>query len=127
MKMFHKSDPSVRWGRLVSGILSCLVAAGLGAAEPESVPLQKRTRVADSETLFSELGAETTGVTFVNPIDTKHPLKRLYTSAFGGGGVAAGDVDGDGRCDLYFVSGARENRLYRNLGEGKFADITGEA
>ncbi len=125
--MFHKSDPSVRWGRFVSGVFSCLVAAGLGAAEPDSVPLQKRTRVADSETLFSELGAETTGIRFVNPIDTKHPLKRLYTSAFGGGGVAAGDVDGDGRCDLYFVSGARANRLYRNLGEGKFADITGEA
>jgi len=41
--------------------------------------------------------------------------------------VAAGDLDGDGRCDLYFVSGPRTNHLYRNLGEGRFADITAAA
>ena len=87
--MFYKSDPSVRWGRFVFGLLAFFVVVGLGAAEPKSVPLQERTRVANSKTLFSELGAATTGIEFVNPIDTKHPLKRLYTSAFGGGGVAA--------------------------------------
>jgi len=109
---------------------ACLSCAGILCAQPtersgvKSAPLEKATNVAGSTTLFHELAPQSTGVDFVNPIDTEHPLKRLYTSGYGGAGVAAGDLDGDGRCDLYFVSGARENRLYRNLGDGTFADIT---
>jgi hypothetical protein len=43
-----------------------------------------------------------------------------------GMGACAGDVDGDGRRDLYVTSfGA--NALYRNRGDGTFADITNTA
>ena len=38
-------------------------------------------------------------------------------------GAAAGDYDGDGRPDL-FVTGWRDQRLYRNLGHGRFEDVT---
>ena len=38
-------------------------------------------------------------------------------------GVAAGDVDNDGRVDLY-VTGFDGSRLYRNTGRGTFTDIT---
>jgi len=38
-----------------------------------------------------------------------------------------GDVDGDGRPDLYFCQIGGPNRLYRNLGEWKFEDITERA
>jgi enediyne biosynthesis protein E4 len=41
-------------------------------------------------------------------------------------GCAVGDYDGDGRDDL-FVTGWRGQRLYRNQGEGKFADVTDRA
>jgi hypothetical protein len=44
-----------------------------------------------------------------------------------GSGVALGDIDNDGRCDLYFCGLHTENRLYRNLGEWKFEDITSRA
>ena len=38
-------------------------------------------------------------------------------------GAAVGDYDGDGRDDL-FVTGWRDQRLYRNLGGGRFEDVT---
>lgn len=44
-----------------------------------------------------------------------------------GNGVAVADVNNDGNLDLYFVSQVGPNRLYKNLGDGKFADITAEA
>ncbi|MCY2968748.1 MAG: FG-GAP-like repeat-containing protein [Planctomycetota bacterium] len=44
-----------------------------------------------------------------------------------GNGVAAADVDGDGLVDLYFVSQAKGNELWRNLGNGRFENITKSA
>ena len=41
-------------------------------------------------------------------------------------GVAVGDYDNDGRLDLY-VTAFGPNRLLRNLGNGKFADVTAAA
>jgi hypothetical protein len=44
-----------------------------------------------------------------------------------GTGLAAADVDGDGRIDLYFVNQLGGNQLWRNLGGGKFENITAAA
>lgn len=46
--------------------------------------------------------------------------------AFGGSGVAAEDVDGDGLADVLLLGG-RGARLYRNLGDGRFRDITAKS
>ncbi len=44
-----------------------------------------------------------------------------------GNGLAVGDVDGDGLPDLYFTTQLGTNQLWRNLGHGKFEDITAKA
>ncbi len=44
-----------------------------------------------------------------------------------GNGIAIADVDGDGRLDIYFVNQLGGNQLWRNLGGGKFEDITAQA
>jgi hypothetical protein len=44
-----------------------------------------------------------------------------------GNGVAVADVDGDGRLDIYFVNQLAGNQLWRNLGNGKFQNITASA
>lgn len=41
-----------------------------------------------------------------------------------GNGVAIADVDGDGKLDLYFADQLRANELWRNLGNGRFENIT---
>ena len=42
-------------------------------------------------------------------------------------GTAAGDFDGDGWTDLYAVNIGQLNRLYRNLGDGTWADVAERA
>ena len=44
-----------------------------------------------------------------------------------GTGLAVADVDGDGRLDIYFVNQLGGNQLWRNLGKGKFENITATA
>ncbi|HVV70731.1 MAG TPA: VCBS repeat-containing protein, partial [Verrucomicrobiae bacterium] len=44
-----------------------------------------------------------------------------------GNGIAVADVDGDGLLDVYFTTQLGTNGLYRNLGNGKFEDITAKA
>jgi len=90
---------------------------------------------------FTDVTAES-GVTFRHD-GSKTSLKFLPETM--GGGVALFDYDGDGRLDLFFTNGAlidertsaarpplkREprfwNRLYRNLGNGRFTDVTERA
>src|SRR2546423_13634241 len=80
-------------------------------------------------------GAGKTGFTLLPPSSTgilvtnRMSVERYLTNSMllNGSGVAAGDVDGDGWCDLYFCGLDGPNVLYRNLGNGKFKDITAES
>ncbi len=47
---------------------------------------------------------------------------------YGQQGLAVGDYDGDGLEDFYLTQpGGLPNRLFRNLGDGRFADVSAEA
>ncbi len=73
---------------------------------------------------FTRLPAGSLGITFTNALsDDRSVTNRNLLS---GSGVALGDVDGDGWCDLYLCGLDTDNRLYRNLGNWKFEDITGD-
>src|SRR2546428_7712455 len=78
--------------------------------------------------LFVAVAPEASGITFANnlPEDTAVNIVN-YLYYYNGGGVAAGDIDGDGLVDLYFTSNLGSNRLYRNLGNFRFEDITARA
>ncbi|UII30793.1 VCBS repeat-containing protein [Fulvivirga ulvae] len=68
---------------------------------------------------------ERTGVNFTNSLEETPQLNIFtYLYFYNGGGVAAGDLNGDGLADLYFTSNQHENHLYLNKGNFKFEDIT---
>src|SRR5437016_4386750 len=77
--------------------------------------------------LFVTVAPEASGITFANnlPEDTAVNIVT-YLYYHNGGGVAAGDIDGDGLVDLYFTSNLGSNRLYINNGDGTFTDRTDE-
>src|SRR5437762_239078 len=74
------------------------------------------------KTGFNLLPPQTSGIFFTNHISSERYLANSVL--LNGSGVAAGDVDGDGLCDLYFCGLDGPNVLYRNLGNWKFEDIT---
>lgn len=67
------------------------------------------------------------GITFVHQIvdDAGRDYKAVHYDH--GNGIVAADVDGDGLIDLYFVNQLGGNQLWKNLGHGKFKNITEEA
>jgi hypothetical protein len=102
-----------RAGRLA--LLAWLAAAGCDRPDP-------------GPTLFRTLDADQTGITFANMVapDDEHDFRRdVYF--YNGGGVAAGDVNGDGRVDLYFTGNRVSSRLYLNRGDMRFEDVTDSA
>ncbi|HKW39759.1 MAG TPA: CRTAC1 family protein, partial [Gemmatimonadales bacterium] len=67
------------------------------------------------------------GITFENRSvdDAGKAYKKVHYDH--GSGLCAADVDGDGRPDLYFVTQLGTNELWKNLGGGRFANITDQA
>lgn len=66
-----------------------------------------------------------TGITFSNRLsDATIATNRLLEI---GSGVSLADVDGDDRVDVYLCGLENDNVLYRNLGNGRFEDVTARA
>lgn len=63
-----------------------------------------------------------TGVAFTNMLPPERVLENQIH--YNGSGVTAGDIDGDGLCDLFFCSLEGRSHLYKNLGNWKFVEIT---
>ena len=100
------------------------VPAGIiaSAFEPRSGPL--------GATLFATLPAGETGIDAPNDYaDPRMWQQRFREFTLGaiGTGVAICDYDGDGRSDVFIVSKAGPNQLFRNLGGFKFENVNERA
>ena len=69
-----------------------------------------------------------TGVTFSNELRYAYEFNVYrYRNFYNGGGVALGDVNGDGLIDIYLTANQSRNRLYINQGDWSFEDATDRA
>jgi hypothetical protein len=78
--------------------------------------------------LFTRLPASYTGITFENRVEDSRELNVFnYRNFYNGGGVATGDLTGDGLPEVMLTSNLHGNHLYLNKGHFRFQDITKEA
>ncbi len=91
-----------------------------------SVPLAQRKPTENSPP-FEMLDAARTGVDWVHRWDPPAGFESQLDSSVAGGGVCLGDYDGDGLTDLFLTRPQGGNRLYRNLGDFRFEEVTRHA
>ena len=127
MELWFSSPPEAGEGHTWTLMVTLAGAVGVPGADPEPVPAPARPA---ADPLFVDVAREA-------GIWTSHlegPDEQLDIRPTMGPGAAWGDVDGDGWNDLYLVQGGGRagsaplaNRLFRNRGDGRFEDVTGEA
>lgn len=101
-----------------------------------AVATHQQVQEANTDIRFADV-TESSGLQFsyFNGEDLETPGRRMFE--FTGGGVAVLDYDVDGWPDLYFTQGAHyprrekdpvlRDQLFRNLGNGRFQNVTGPA
>ncbi|SHG21092.1 VCBS repeat-containing protein [Flagellimonas flava] len=81
-----------------------------------------------TDTMFSQMPAQKTGISFVNKLLETEEFNVLeYSYLYNGGGVAIGDINNDGLLDIYFTGNMVGSHLYLNQGNFEFKEIAKEA
>lgn len=97
-------------------ILPAFILSMLSCSKPTEPPL------------FQKLDSRTTGITFENTITTTDTVNaQTDPFIYNGAGVAIGDINNNGLPDIFFSGNMVSSRLYLNLGDMRFEDITEQA
>jgi enediyne biosynthesis protein E4 len=80
---------------------------------------------AQTEQFMESVPTDYTGITFENRvIETKERNIGLYDYMYNGSGVAIADFNNDGLPDIFFCGNDAPGKLYFNLGDLTFKDVT---
>ena len=136
---FGRPQPGIRFRTVLAAVLAALtIAVGSRAlGEPaqasggsiEVQPLAPRSGLR-GKTLFTIIPPEESGLRTENAYDDPAiwgRLSREFDLGAVGTGVAIGDYDNDGLPDIFVVSKTGSCRLFHNLGNWKFEDVTEKA
>jgi len=86
---------------------------------------QQQEKKHSNQSLFKELQAARTGIQFENKLAVNDSMNFFkYGYFYMGGGVAAGDLNGDEQVDLFFTGNMNANALYLNQGNLKFEEVS---
>lgn len=109
--------------RFFSLVLSGLFVWGISSCKPEPKTPSSAAEPARAAK-FTLLSAEATGISFENRLEEGLNTNILmYEYFYNGGGVAAGDLNGDSLTDLYFTANMGPNQLYLNRGNLQFQAV----
>ena len=108
------------WGTAL--VLLGLVLSAGAAAEKNGVRALPLQPPPPGKPGFTLLAPDQTGVGFTNRLWPEAEARNH--NLLNGSGVALGDYDGDGWCDVFLCSLNGASTLYRNLGGWRFADVT---
>ena len=128
-----KADLAALWAEIVG-------STSVGRTAPGLPTLSRRGLFIGAVGIAAALGAARVGIRAWRPpiemptfadatrsagIDFRHREHFLLEPAQAG--AAFFDYDGDGRPDIFLTNGSGPNALYRNNGDGTFADVTAKA
>ncbi|MFM7102115.1 MAG: FG-GAP repeat domain-containing protein [Verrucomicrobiota bacterium] len=102
------------------GLSGVPLSAASGTSTATSLPAP-----GPGQTGFATMEAAAAGLRFTNRLTPEAIVRN--PNFMNGSGVALGDVDGDGRCDLYFPAIDGTNRLYLNRGNWQFVEAPADA
>ena len=123
---------TVRYGGGLSPALAAIVCAATVASCSKKAPAPDITGTTNpaamTPRLFTQLPSSSTGVRFQNRIEESAERNVFtYRNFYNGGGVAIGDLNGDGRPEIVLTSNQAGPKLFLNEGAFHFRDVTDDA
>jgi len=110
---------------LGAGLIVSASGADAGWEQGNGYRTRRLESVGNGNVGFALMANDETGLHFTNRLaQSRYVTNQIYLN---GSGVALGDVDGDGLCDIFLAGLDGANGLYRNLGGWRFADIAARA
>lgn len=106
------------WGLCWGMASSLAVAASTGWRELPGGRVRELPPPASGPVGFVRVSPAESGLTFTNHLSD--PRAAANQIRLNGSGVALGDVNGDGTCDIYLCSLEGDNALFLNRGDGRF-------